>query len=213
MTVTIPATLVNLGLRGEPQQKRAKATFERILSATAELVQEVGIDRITTIEVARRAEANISTLYRYFPNKYALVKYLAQRLGERQNTAVNEYLAAADPHCPWEEVLDGVVDQLVAVSRREAAFVSLQRALMAVPELREEYRRSSDDVSEFLMERMRRWGIELPNARIHLVIKCMGECSATLLDLAVSGGRPYDDDVVEELKQVFKGYVRTYMPS
>ena len=202
---------VNLAPRGKPKQRRAHAAFDRILAATAALICEVGIDRITTIQVAEKAAVNISTLYRYFPNKYALVTYLARQLSERQNAAVNNYLAAVDPDLPWEQVLDGIVDAMVSVSRNEVAFVPLQRALMAVPALRDEYRRSSEDVSELLTEFLHRWGIALPPPRARLIVMCMGECSAGLLDLAVFGDLPYDDDVVSELKRVFKGYVRTYI--
>ncbi len=215
MSATSGTSVGNLNLvpRGKPKQLRAHVAFERILTATAELICELGIDRITTIQVAERAKVNVSTLYRYFPNKYALVTYLAQQLSERQNAAVNDYLAAVDPSLPWEQVLDGIVDAMVGVSRKEVAFVPLQRALMAVPELREEYRRSSEDVSELLTEFLRRWGIALPPTRARLIVTCMGECSAGLLDLAVSGDLPYDDDVVSELKRVFRGYVKTYIES
>lgn len=213
MSTTRGTTVDNMTLvpRGEPKQLRAHAAFERILTATAELICELGIDRITTIQVAERATVNVSTLYRYFPNKYALVTYLAQQLSKRQNAAVNDYLAAVDPSLPWEAVLDGIVDAMVGVSRKEVAFAPLQRALMAVPALREEYRRSSEDVSQLLTEFLQRWGITLPPTRAHLIVTCMGECSAGLLDLAVSGDLPYDDDVVSELKRVFKGYVNTYI--
>ena len=211
MCATTSDNYVDLAPRGKPKQLRAQAAFERILAATAELISEIGIDRITTIQVADRAAVNVGTLYRYFPNKYALVTYLARQLSERQNTAVNYYLAVVEPSLPWEQVLDGIVDAMVSISRKEVAFVPLQRALLAVPELRAEYRRSSEDVSELLTEFLRRWGIALPPSRARLIVTCMGECSAGLLDLAVSGDLPYDDDVVSELKRVFRGYVNTYL--
>ncbi|MBN33899.1 MAG: hypothetical protein CMM46_03820 [Rhodospirillaceae bacterium] len=203
--------LIDLDQRGAPQQKRAREAFERILAATTDLIDEIGIDRITTINVAERAGVNVSSLYRYFPNKYALVQYLARRLGERQNVAVNAYLETVNPERPWQEVLDGIVDAMVDVSCKERGAVPLQRALLAVPELREEYRRSAEDVGTNLEKFLQRWGVDLPRDRINLIIMSMGECSAAMLDLAVSKGASYNRDVVRELKRVFRGYLETYL--
>ena len=58
--------------------------MERILSATGGLLDEVGFDGVSTLSIAERAGVNIATVYRYFPNKFAVMRALAERLdGER----------------------------------------------------------------------------------------------------------------------------------
>jgi AcrR family transcriptional regulator len=202
---------VDLSPRKEPRQARAKRTFERILEATAELLDEIGFDRLTTNLVAERACVNIGSLYAYFPNKYALLNTLALRLSDRQTECIRNYLRDADPDTPWREVSDGVVDVMVEVSRQMPGSIALQRALLAVPELHDAYRRTSDPISREMNVFMRRWGIDLPESRLNLIVLCMGEVSAGLLDLAVSEGLAYDEAVIGELKALLKGYLMVYL--
>ena len=49
------------------------ATGQRILDTACELLADVGPDKFSTREVARRAEVTISTLQHHYPNKTALV--------------------------------------------------------------------------------------------------------------------------------------------
>ena len=59
--------------RAQPVQKRAQERRNLILGITAELLEEVGQDDLTTILVAKRAGVSVGTLYHYFPNKYAIM--------------------------------------------------------------------------------------------------------------------------------------------
>lgn len=205
------AETIELLPRKEPRQARARRTFERILRATAELLDEVGIDHLTTNLIAERAGVNIATLYKYFPNKYALMNYLALRLAERQTEHIRAYLRSVDPTLPWREVSDGIVDVMVDGSRAEPGFIPLQRAFLVVPELHDAYRRTNELISREMNGVLRRWGLDLPERRLDLIVLCLGECSAALLDLAVSHGRAYDEAVIDELKMMFWGYLTVYL--
>ncbi|WP_258376555.1 helix-turn-helix domain-containing protein [Curtobacterium sp. MCBD17_028] len=60
-------------LRNEPVQARSKTTLERLTTAAREVVDEVGLDRLTTADVAVRAGLSIGTVYRYFPDRIAIL--------------------------------------------------------------------------------------------------------------------------------------------
>ncbi len=205
------AATVDLEPRKQPSQARARRTVARILAATAALLDEAGIDHLTTNLVAERAGVNIGSLYKYFPNKYALLHCLALGLAERQTEAIRGYLRDVDPATPWREVSDGIIDVMVAVSRAEPGFMPLQRAFLVVPELHQAYRRTSELISREMNGVLRRWGIALPERRLDLIVLCMGECSAALLDLAAAQGRDYDDAVIDELKMLMRGYLMAYL--
>jgi AcrR family transcriptional regulator len=76
---------VELLEKNKPRQERAKRTYEAILSAAAELLVEVGVERISTNLIAERAGITVPALYRYFPNKYAVLNALGAVLMDRQN--------------------------------------------------------------------------------------------------------------------------------
>ncbi len=202
---------VELSPRKEPRQARAKRTVERILEATADLLDEIGFDRLTTNLVAERASVNIGSLYAYFPNKYALLNTLALRLSDLQTERIRDYLKTVDPATDWREVSDGVVDVMVEASRDMPGAIPLQRALLSVPELHDAYRRTGDPISREMNKFLRRWGIDLPESRLNLIVLCMGECSAGLMDLSVSEGVAYDEAVIVELKQMLRGYLMAYL--
>ena len=63
-----------------PKQDRARAALTRILDAGREILADDGLPALTTDDIARRAEVNIATFYKYFANREALLGYLAVQL-------------------------------------------------------------------------------------------------------------------------------------
>jgi AcrR family transcriptional regulator len=76
---------VDLLETNKPRQERAVRTYEAILAAAADLLVEVGVERISTNLIAERAGVTVPALYRYFPNKYSILNALGARLMDRQN--------------------------------------------------------------------------------------------------------------------------------
>ena len=52
------------------------AITQRLMDVIVELVNEKPIDSITATEIANKAKINRSTFYSYFPDKFALIKYV-----------------------------------------------------------------------------------------------------------------------------------------
>src|ERR1700709_2710518 len=69
--------------RKEPVQARSTARLTALLDAAAAAVEELGYERLTTAMVAERAGASIGTVYRYFPDRIAVLQALAARNLER----------------------------------------------------------------------------------------------------------------------------------
>lgn len=86
-----------------PRQGRAQETFERILSITAELLAEVGIERLSTNLICERAGLTPPALYRYFPNKYAVLHALGERLMGAQNALLADWATPATVAAPPAE--------------------------------------------------------------------------------------------------------------
>src|SRR5580698_5240605 len=81
----------------QPLQRRARATKERLLDVAGELLAEVGVERISTNLICARAGMTPPALYRYFSDKYAVLEALGQRLMDRQNTALFDWLDRCAP--------------------------------------------------------------------------------------------------------------------
>lgn len=115
----------------KPTQKRALATYERLLDAAGELLAELGVERISTNLVAARAGVSPPTLYHYFADKYALLGALGERLMAAQNA-----LVALDPLLGEAAIAQVLLDH-VTLTRASPGGPWVMRMLRAVPQLAE----------------------------------------------------------------------------
>jgi AcrR family transcriptional regulator len=146
----------SLDTKSRPSRRRGKDTFEIILTTAGELLAEVGFERLTTNLVCERAGLTPPALYRYFPNKYALLKELAHRLMDAQDKAVLAWLEAGGTEAPSiEESVARNRDlqkQINAITRAFPGGDWILRALRALPVLQEVRTTSRDMVAQTLFD-------------------------------------------------------------
>lgn len=121
-TTATPARAAAL-IRNEPVQARSTARLAALLDAAARVVDEIGYERLTTAMVAEGAGASIGTVYRYFPDRIAVLQSLAARNIERVGEAA---LLDASTASDARDALDAVYDRLVEAFRTEPGFASLR---------------------------------------------------------------------------------------
>jgi len=150
--------VVSLDARTTPSQTRARNTFEAVLSTAGELLGEVGFERLTTNLVCERAGMTPPALYRYFPNKYAILSELARRLMDAQDEAVFAWVEAGGLKAAnLEESVDKnrrLQQQVNEITREIPGGIWIMRALRAVPLLRDIRIASRDNVAKFVSERL-----------------------------------------------------------
>lgn len=106
--------------------------MERVLAAAAELLEEVGFERLSTNMICKRAGLTPPALYRYFPNKYAVLKELGELLMEAQNALLDDWDPGADNlAAQTEHFLRATLD----VTRQFPAGGWIMRSLHATPVL------------------------------------------------------------------------------
>lgn len=163
-------------VRHEPVQARAAQRVEALLDAAAAVVVEHGIEHLTTALVADRAGASIGTVYRYFPDRVAVLVALAERNLERMRHAVGRVLA--QPHETWTDATDAVIGAMVDTFREVPSFRSLRtgEGLDLGPVARQEVAPLfADVIAEYVAER---WGIELDDARRDDLVLAIGGLDA-----------------------------------
>lgn len=105
--------------RRKPKQERARVLVDAILTATAQLLRELGAKAVTTNKVAARAGVSVGSLYQYFPNKTALFTAVAERHALETEQAILPLLDRLAVEPP-EELVDTIVEALVALERVDA---------------------------------------------------------------------------------------------
>ena len=84
-------------LRREPQQARSRARLAGLLDAAEALLVREGPEALTTTRIADEAGVSVGSLYRWFPDKAAIVDALTRRYLAEFEATIDE-LAAGRPH-------------------------------------------------------------------------------------------------------------------
>ncbi len=110
-------------LRNEPVQARSTARLSALLNAAASVVDEIGYERLTTAMVAEKAGASIGTVYRYFPDRIAVLQSLSAR---NLNEFTSRGLATVPDTSNWQLAVEGAIDGIAGFFRSEPGFKSLR---------------------------------------------------------------------------------------
>ncbi len=85
-----------LKLKRTPVQGRSNETVEHILDSASGLLQKVSLDQVTTSRIAIEADVSIGGLYRFFPDKQAIIDAIAVRRVQEFQRTVELRLAGMD---------------------------------------------------------------------------------------------------------------------
>jgi AcrR family transcriptional regulator len=194
------AKATQLDLRRTPMQARGQATFERILDATAELLDKVGTESLTTNLISRTADVNVATLYQYFPNKQAVLLALFKRQNETR-VEIGKQMISGLAHSPdWRRMIANGVQAVAEARRNAGGATALRLAMRSSPDLLEHDRQQSVEIAGTLSRELVEAGLKPDKAL--LVARCTIEALTAVLDLwsIESGGK--DDRILGEAKEL-----------
>lgn len=123
-------------LRGRPTQQRSVATFQLILDTAARLLESRGFDALTTNLLAEESGLSVRAIYRYFPNKHAVVAELAAQMAVRWRDAVSGAGPFDDPSRAWDELWAQYIDAFVGAVRSTPGARAVLAAMREDPTLR-----------------------------------------------------------------------------
>ncbi len=116
---------ITANLRNEPVQARSTARLSRLLDSAAEVIDEIGYERLTTAMVAERAGASIGTVYRYFPDRIALLQALSVRATADFIDEVSDVIRDQS-HSTWQQAFDAVLYALERAFASQPGFRSVR---------------------------------------------------------------------------------------
>lgn len=198
-------------LLSNPKQDRARAALNRILEAGREILADEGLPALTTDEIARRAEVNIATFYKYFANREGLLGYLALQFSDQQTQSLLDCIATFPAAASWRDMLPALIDTMVHDWVRLPGSRTLQGVFLMDPRLQEEYGQSSLAVANALKPFAGVWGFQGTDAqwqRLHLVF---GDCLIALLDRAAKSPGPEQTALIDEMKRLAIAYHATWL--
>ncbi|WP_335937170.1 TetR/AcrR family transcriptional regulator [Streptomyces sp. PTD5-9] len=199
-----PVPQANTGLRRAPVQRRSAERLARILDACAELLDEIGYERLSTRAVAVRAGVPIGSVYRFFSNKRALADALARRNLDCYAERVSGRLAVI-PAADWRSAIDAVLDEYLTTKRTVAGFALVDFAAPAPGDdpADDANHRVAGRLTALLSGHLGR----APDADLLRTVLVCVEAADALLRLAFRTDPSGDDAIVAETRVLLRAYL------
>ena len=200
-----------LAPRRRPSQERSRDRVERILDATAALLGDTPVDKITTAAIAEEAGVPIGSVYQYFPNKLAVLAELARRVMERVDLKTATLLAEDFGLLPWDQAIDRAIDATMQGYAAQPGYLQLLLSIRPTPEFRLITDESNERVAAMLARHPALRAV-IPADRIELVTRAAIQAANALQDWALSADDPdLANRIIREMKTLLKGYLGVYM--
>ena len=207
-----PSLGPDLAPRVRPVQKRAREAVDLILDTAGELLEQVGVDAFNTNLLADRAGVAVRSVYRYYPNKLAVIVALAERQASEWESSFNRYLAVisnpeSDAIAAWEKLLGAYVVFLEGKRGRSA----IRRAMQAIPELQEADRSNNDHLSRQIAGALRARGVTVGEQRLRIVGRLLLDTGDAAVDEALALEQRVPGAILDELKLMHRSYLARYL--
>lgn len=197
-------------LRRLPSQRRSAERVERMLTACAELLEEVGYEALSTTRIAERADVAIGSLYQFFPDKRAVAQALTLRHLDLFTGRLEERFAASDV-TGWSDAVDAVVDVYVQMHRSMPGFRVIHFGDVVDMHLLD----AATDNNAVIVGRLRDLLVErfaLPaGPGLDRALTVAVEAGDAILKLAFRSDPDGDPALLAEAKQLIRRYLTGYL--
>jgi AcrR family transcriptional regulator len=187
-------------------QARSTARLTSLLDAAAAAIDHVGFERLTTAMVAERAGASIGTVYRYFPDRIAVLQSVAARAIDRFSERVRTTLGSRR-YGTWWDAIEALIDEGVDAFAKEPAFAALRFGDVLDLRPREGTRTGSSEVSDVVAAALvSQYGFS-DDADLALRLEVTFQIVDSLLARAFAFDARGDKRYIAAAKQVAKSYL------
>jgi AcrR family transcriptional regulator len=179
---------------------------------TATLLDEVGIEGFNTNLLAERTGVRVRTVYRYFPNKYAIIVALTKKLAVQWDALMTDYYAKmSDPQTDWREVIRGSNRQWLDRARSVPGALSALQAMNATPELQQLHFQIFEDMSKKLASALATRGVRQPPAKLLTIARTVTAATNSRTDVYLQLRGREAEEFWQEVSLSEERYLETYL--
>lgn len=121
--------------RATPRQARARERVEAMLEAARTIIENDGVEPLSTQRIAKVAGIPVGSVYQFFPNKHSIVLELAKRSLVPMNALVDATSPAPVVDEDWRPWWETFLDGLIAMWRNDSSGGAIWSACAGTPEL------------------------------------------------------------------------------
>ena len=196
--------------RRRPVQARSRETVDRILAAAAVLIEDGGVEAVTTRAIAERARVTAPSLYRFFADREQVLDALIEQHLGRLST----FLAEAETGWAPSSVTEFVERELGFYAAYFQANRNTARLWLdgrVSPTVRAEVLRYNRRTARRLHGVAVAAGLAPPQTEL-LVFVMLVELGDRILDLAFRERRDPDPDVIRQGRIALTAYLAAALP-
>lgn len=195
-------------VRSVPRQPRSQRTVDLILDNAAALFVEVGYDNATTNAIAEKSGVSIGTLYRYFPNKEALLRSLTARYHEQARVIYKGFFVMDVRYLPSDVLLDRLIDPFVEMYSSSPVYAHILLGADASVAIAAVACEMETELVNQLAGLYRMLDAQLDEKRAHLMALVSNAAVKMLISLVLASEDPqYRADVTAEVKRMLRSYL------
>ena len=192
-------------LRTSPQQARSQARIDAALDAATGILEREGIDAVTTTRVAAEAGMAVGSVYRYFPDREAILDTLwARYLGDFGE--LMDQLGARAEVESWDDPVGLVIDAFVAFYRDKPALRAIWFGSRLSDDTMAADRQQDLKMAEGLERLIVAQGLPTSPRLKTQALACVLICDS-LLKEAFRNDPQGDPDLLEETKEILRAYL------
>lgn len=188
----------HLEQRRRPSQNRANNTVQLILETAAKLLEESGFEELTTNKICKAAGLTPPALYRYFPNKYAIISELAKQLMKLQNAAIAEGSASIQHEGLNVERTASLLSGTVQITRDFPGGVAVLKTMYATPQLAEIRLASHDEVTDGLTAAMISLELGHDETELRRRVRLMIEVGNSVIEMVIENPRMHEAAMIKD---------------
>ena len=191
--------------RSRPQQRRSRDKLDRILAASAKLLEEIPYDELGTKLIAEHAGVSVGGLYRFFPDKESIAEALLVGWLDKMVEILKKASAAELPEQPCA-FIGQTIDAYAEFFRRHPGFREVFCHAQYSPELKQAKRRKDEALATLLHDVLTvRYQLSGPGLGTSCGIAV--RVGYYLLDLGFRENPDGDLEIIEEAKKLLCRYL------
>ncbi|NEN88951.1 MAG: TetR/AcrR family transcriptional regulator [Okeania sp. SIO3H1] len=196
-------------LRKLPQQARSRKRFNQILDMAAQIFEEMGYEATSTELIAERANTSIGSIYRFFPDKAAIVYALAERYAEQMQSLFATYFHFSAVHSPLDKIVGDTIDAFDDFYTKQPGCRVIMLQSLISPEIQEINKRADHMIIEQMDAFFAVRNPKIDAAQRKLAALVSIEIANTLQLWALTQDDKFRRQIIEETKKVIIRYLET----
>ena len=163
-------------------QRRSAERTERILAKTSLLLEQLGVEGLTTIKIAEASDISVGSLYHFFPNKFAILYALGESWLDKLAIRLVALRSLPISELSLEQFIDKALDAKVEVYTNQKGLLHLVQALFFIPSLQELDGKHDDLVIQHMTKIFQDMSVnDLPEKEMIRVARAYHEMTHALL--------------------------------